>query len=597
MTSVYISSTFNDLKDHREAVARVLRQSGISVIAMEDYVASDERPLERCLEDVRNSDIYVGLFAHRYGFIPKENNEKNLSITELEYRQAMEAGKPCLIFLLEPSMPWVLTFVDTNTGDGENGQRIRALRAELGDRHMVSFFRGPEDLAGKVVAAVAHHQQERLAQSLAFGVTHVEAPQARELRHHLYLAYLESEAALAKALPAQLGLRNRSVISSPLALLAQNPADLSTVENGLRQCHAAAVLLSAAALARLQEQPQRSMRLLSALRSRAGCLIALCRDATSLQQATSWGATDVLDVQGWDPENDLPVSVLDELDRLIAAQLEGAVSSAVGLPFIVIAMERQEAEELVSGQIQVSDQEMIKALRELLEPSSEGGRPAAPVLSEPVPLASRLVERYGATREEWRPFGVRRPTIQAHIREIVDNLNKARNPRLRGRFIKVQHYSFDPLIDGDNAYHQVYRELVQGGCILIVDELSLLHPRIGEALLGFPFFATEPQVSVVSISPLNPYESQVFHQLESKLSQRLSLAYYRFERDYDPKCELSVGDDRRLKRWFYSSLPAVLQDLREPVPDSNKLRNFAQELGREIDHQMARELYTKGPGL
>jgi hypothetical protein len=85
--------------------------------------------------------------------------------------------------------------------------------------------------------------------------------------------------------------------------------------------------------------------------------------------------------------------------------------------------------------------------------------------------------------------------------------------------------------------------------------------------------------------------------LESKLSERLSLAHYRFERDYDPKCELSVGDDRRLKRWLYSSLPTVLQDLREPVPDSGKLRIFAQELGREIDHQMASEYYTKGAGL
>jgi len=52
-----------------------------------------------------------------------------------------------------------------------------------------------------------------------------------------------------------------------------------------------------------------------------------------------------------------------------------------------------------------------------------------------------------------------------------------------------------------------------------------------------------------------------------------------------------------LKRWLFSSLPTVLQDLREPVPDSGKLRIFAQELGREIDHQMASEYYTKGAGL
>ena len=39
MKSIYISSTFEDLKDHRLAVYDALRQMEYGVIAMEAYVA------------------------------------------------------------------------------------------------------------------------------------------------------------------------------------------------------------------------------------------------------------------------------------------------------------------------------------------------------------------------------------------------------------------------------------------------------------------------------------------------------------------------------------------------------------------------------
>ena len=68
MARIYVSSTFEDLKTHREAVANTLRQMHHDVICMEDYVATDQRPLDKCLADVSACEIYVGIFALRYGF-------------------------------------------------------------------------------------------------------------------------------------------------------------------------------------------------------------------------------------------------------------------------------------------------------------------------------------------------------------------------------------------------------------------------------------------------------------------------------------------------------------------------------------------------
>jgi hypothetical protein len=47
MSIIYVSSTCEDLKDHRDAVYRALRQLGHDVGAMADYVPTDVRRLER----------------------------------------------------------------------------------------------------------------------------------------------------------------------------------------------------------------------------------------------------------------------------------------------------------------------------------------------------------------------------------------------------------------------------------------------------------------------------------------------------------------------------------------------------------------------
>jgi Domain of unknown function (DUF4062) len=98
MTTIYLSSTYEDLKDYRIAVFEALRKAGYQVLAMEDYVAADKRPVDKCLADVAEADIYIGLFAYRYGYVPppEHGNPNGLSITELEFRHAEKLRKPCL---------------------------------------------------------------------------------------------------------------------------------------------------------------------------------------------------------------------------------------------------------------------------------------------------------------------------------------------------------------------------------------------------------------------------------------------------------------------------------------------------------------------
>src|SRR5258705_6128431 len=80
MARIYVSSTFADLENYRSAVGAALRRLNHQDVAMEYYVAEDMRPVERCLSDVASCDLYIGIFAFRYGYIPKDNNPEGRSI-------------------------------------------------------------------------------------------------------------------------------------------------------------------------------------------------------------------------------------------------------------------------------------------------------------------------------------------------------------------------------------------------------------------------------------------------------------------------------------------------------------------------------------
>jgi len=152
MSRIYLSSTFEDLKEYRQAVRDGLLRAGHLVAGMEEAVAGSGRPLEVIRLEVFAADIYVGLVAHRYGYIPEDpRNPEQLSITQLEYRAALDKGMPCLVFLVNDRTPWPLDFVERGPGEA----KLAAFKRELTAGRVVDYFSNPDDLAARVLAAVS----------------------------------------------------------------------------------------------------------------------------------------------------------------------------------------------------------------------------------------------------------------------------------------------------------------------------------------------------------------------------------------------------------------------------------------------------------
>jgi hypothetical protein len=104
-------------------------------------------------------------------------------------------------------------------------------------------------------------------------------------------------------------------------------------------------------------------------------------------------------------------------------------------------------------------------------------------------------------------------------------------------------------------------------------------------------------VSLVTLSPSNPYSTSPFALLEGELSSVSKAAFNRFGSVYDPQCELSVGDEKRLKRWLNSSLPYTIQSLRNPRPNPQNIVQLSNELDMDPKPKIGSLLYSPGGPL
>ena len=91
---------------------------------------------------VEQADVYVGIFANRYGYVPDGHK---ISITEMEYERAVFREIPRLIFLIDRQHAVLGEDVDKD----ERALRLEALKSRLKAERVVSSFRSAENLCGK----------------------------------------------------------------------------------------------------------------------------------------------------------------------------------------------------------------------------------------------------------------------------------------------------------------------------------------------------------------------------------------------------------------------------------------------------------------
>lgn len=93
---VFISSTYEDLKEERIGAINALLDMECIPVGMEQFPASSLSQWEYIKRLIDMSDYYLLIVAGRYGSIDPETN---MSYTEKEYEYAKSKGIPIIAFL------------------------------------------------------------------------------------------------------------------------------------------------------------------------------------------------------------------------------------------------------------------------------------------------------------------------------------------------------------------------------------------------------------------------------------------------------------------------------------------------------------------
>lgn len=135
--SIFISSTYEDLKEERQALVGVALENNFIPVGMEQFHAAPTSQWNVITKMIDECDFYLLVIGGRYGSI---DEEAGISYTEKEYNYAKDKRLPVLVLIKEPS-----AIVESEKDAGEDKydkmQRLDKFRERVkNDKNTVDFF-------------------------------------------------------------------------------------------------------------------------------------------------------------------------------------------------------------------------------------------------------------------------------------------------------------------------------------------------------------------------------------------------------------------------------------------------------------------------
>jgi hypothetical protein len=143
---IFISSTYEDLQQEREAVVKSILEIGDIPVGMEMFSAADEDQWKLIKRQIEQSDYYIVIIAHRYGSLANL-----VSFTEMEYDYAVSVGVPVLGFIIDQEAEWPPNHIEA---DADKRNKLEAFKHKVKTR-VVSFWKSSDILSGKVLASLS----------------------------------------------------------------------------------------------------------------------------------------------------------------------------------------------------------------------------------------------------------------------------------------------------------------------------------------------------------------------------------------------------------------------------------------------------------
>lgn len=140
---VFVSSTFTDLKEERQAAVEAILKAGHIPAGMELFAATDKSQMDVIRKWIDESDAYLLLLGGRYGSIEPESGK---SYTQLEYEYAVEKGKAFFsVVITEKRLNEKVSEVGKEVLELDNPQQYKGFR-DIATSKMVEFWSDLRDI-------------------------------------------------------------------------------------------------------------------------------------------------------------------------------------------------------------------------------------------------------------------------------------------------------------------------------------------------------------------------------------------------------------------------------------------------------------------
>ncbi|MDN2659422.1 DUF4062 domain-containing protein [Neptunomonas sp. CHC150] len=141
---IFISSTFVDLIDERQAVLKSILELDHMPAGMELFPATDDTAWDLIKDVIDASDYYVLIVGGRYGSLDSEG----IGYTEKEYDYAVKTKKPVIPLLHQN--PDNLPRDKTET-DQEVWEKLKTFREKVEGKHTCVYWNSADELKAKVI--------------------------------------------------------------------------------------------------------------------------------------------------------------------------------------------------------------------------------------------------------------------------------------------------------------------------------------------------------------------------------------------------------------------------------------------------------------
>ncbi len=149
--TIFVSSTFEDLKEERQALIGLLLTKGFIPVGMEQFHAAPTSQWDVITNMLNDCDYYLLIVGGCYGSIDDETGK---SFTEKEYVYAKENNIPVIAFL--PKNPGGIIRDKMDKEDFEKRQQLLTDFKQLveNDNNVVAYYEGVEGLKVEVLASL-----------------------------------------------------------------------------------------------------------------------------------------------------------------------------------------------------------------------------------------------------------------------------------------------------------------------------------------------------------------------------------------------------------------------------------------------------------